>query len=210
MRARMLVVSTAAGESGGRPGDAILVDDFRVRDPSLWRCVGDDPGCPPRRRAEVLGHHVLADSGRDLDRSRSGQQRHVRRQLQRLSELRDEHTSRRRAACSDGVAEPDEQFRQSSARTKASTFQSSCAMTWTSLMSTSCRRDECRARRPCSCGPPARIAAIDGAARRKGEDTLGAKRRRMPWVAKIKREDPFRPEDSNELYAQCKRICKRH
>jgi hypothetical protein len=28
----------------------------------------------------------------------------------------------------------------------------------------------------------------------------------MPWVAKIKREDPFRPEDSNELYAQCKRI----
>jgi hypothetical protein len=43
-------------------------------------------------------------------------------------------------------------------------------------------------------------------ARRKGEDTLGAKRRRMPWVAKIKREDPFRPEDSNELYAQCKRI----
>ena len=43
-------------------------------------------------------------------------------------------------------------------------------------------------------------------ARRQGEDTLGAKRRRMPWVAKIKREDPFRPEDSNELYAQCKRI----
>jgi len=28
----------------------------------------------------------------------------------------------------------------------------------------------------------------------------------MPWVAKIKREDPFRPEDSIELYAQCKRI----
>jgi hypothetical protein len=43
-------------------------------------------------------------------------------------------------------------------------------------------------------------------ARRKGEDTSGAKRRRMPWVAKIKREDPFRPEDSNELHAQCKRI----
>jgi hypothetical protein len=28
----------------------------------------------------------------------------------------------------------------------------------------------------------------------------------MPWVAKIKREDPFRPEDSNELHAQCERI----
>jgi NAD(P)-dependent dehydrogenase (short-subunit alcohol dehydrogenase family) len=28
----------------------------------------------------------------------------------------------------------------------------------------------------------------------------------MPWVAKIKREDPFKPEDSNELYVQCKRI----
>jgi hypothetical protein len=28
----------------------------------------------------------------------------------------------------------------------------------------------------------------------------------VPWVARIKREDPFRPEDSNELYAQCKRI----
>lgn len=28
----------------------------------------------------------------------------------------------------------------------------------------------------------------------------------MPWVAKIKREDSFRPEDSNELHAQCKRF----
>jgi hypothetical protein len=28
----------------------------------------------------------------------------------------------------------------------------------------------------------------------------------MPWVAKIKREDPFRHKDSNELYAKCKRI----
>jgi hypothetical protein len=40
----------------------------------------------------------------------------------------------------------------------------------------------------------------------EGENTSDAKRRRMPWVAKITREDPFRPEDSNELYAQCKRI----
>jgi hypothetical protein len=28
----------------------------------------------------------------------------------------------------------------------------------------------------------------------------------MPWIAKIKRDDPFRPEDSNELHAQCKQI----
>jgi hypothetical protein len=28
--------------------------------------------------------------------------------------------------------------------------------------------------------------------RRKGEDTFAMKRRRMPYVAKIKREDPFR------------------
>jgi len=28
--------------------------------------------------------------------------------------------------------------------------------------------------------------------RRKGEDTFAIKRRRMPYVAKIKRDDPFR------------------
>jgi hypothetical protein len=32
--------------------------------------------------------------------------------------------------------------------------------------------------------------------RRKGEDTFAAKRRRMPFMAKIRREDPFRPEDA--------------
>ena len=30
--------------------------------------------------------------------------------------------------------------------------------------------------------------------------------RRMPFVAKIKREDPFRPNDAQEIYAMCSRI----
>ncbi|MBV8187174.1 MAG: hypothetical protein JO339_08040 [Alphaproteobacteria bacterium] len=42
--------------------------------------------------------------------------------------------------------------------------------------------------------------------RRKGEDTVAAKKRRMPFVAKIKREDPFRPEDEREVQAMCWRI----
>jgi hypothetical protein len=42
--------------------------------------------------------------------------------------------------------------------------------------------------------------------RRKGEDTIAAKRRRMPYVAKIRREDPFRPEDAREVEAACRRI----
>jgi hypothetical protein len=42
--------------------------------------------------------------------------------------------------------------------------------------------------------------------RRKGEDTFAAKRWRMPFVAKIRREDPFRPEDGREVEAMCKRI----
>lgn len=32
------------------------------------------------------------------------------------------------------------------------------------------------------------------------------KRRRMPYVAKIKRDDPFRPADSREIEAMVKRI----
>lgn len=32
------------------------------------------------------------------------------------------------------------------------------------------------------------------------------KRRRMPYVAKIKREDPFRPADSREIEAMVRRI----
>ena len=32
------------------------------------------------------------------------------------------------------------------------------------------------------------------------------KRRRMPYVAKIKREDPFRPDDSREIEAMVRRI----
>jgi len=43
-------------------------------------------------------------------------------------------------------------------------------------------------------------------ARRKGEDTFDQKRRRMPFVAKIKREDPFRATDSREINAMVKRI----
>ncbi len=43
-------------------------------------------------------------------------------------------------------------------------------------------------------------------ARRKGEDTKAAKRRRMPYVAKIKREDPFRPEDAREVECACRRV----
>jgi hypothetical protein len=42
--------------------------------------------------------------------------------------------------------------------------------------------------------------------RRKGGDTVAAKKRRMPFVAKIKREDPFRPEDEREVQAMCRRI----
>jgi hypothetical protein len=42
--------------------------------------------------------------------------------------------------------------------------------------------------------------------RRKGEDTFAAKRRRMPFMAKIKRDDPFRPEDTRQIEAMCRRI----
>ena len=42
--------------------------------------------------------------------------------------------------------------------------------------------------------------------RRKGEDTFAMKRRRMPYVAKIKREDPFRLADRREIEAMVKRI----
>jgi hypothetical protein len=42
--------------------------------------------------------------------------------------------------------------------------------------------------------------------RRKGEDTFAMKRRRMPYVAKIKREDPFRVADRREIDAMVRRI----
>jgi hypothetical protein len=42
--------------------------------------------------------------------------------------------------------------------------------------------------------------------RRKGEDTFAAKRRRMPFVAKIKRDDPFAVADSREIDGMCRRI----
>jgi hypothetical protein len=43
-------------------------------------------------------------------------------------------------------------------------------------------------------------------ARRKGEDTLDRKRRRMPFTAKIRREDPFCSADQREIEAMCRRI----
>jgi hypothetical protein len=42
--------------------------------------------------------------------------------------------------------------------------------------------------------------------RRRGEDSIASKKRRMPYVAKIKRDDPFRPEDEREIEAMCRRI----
>ena len=42
--------------------------------------------------------------------------------------------------------------------------------------------------------------------RRKGEDTFAIKRRRMPYVAKIRREDPFRAADSREIESMVRRI----
>jgi len=41
--------------------------------------------------------------------------------------------------------------------------------------------------------------------RRKGEDTFAMKRRRVPYVAKIKREAPFRPADTHEIEAMVRR-----
>ena len=35
---------------------------------------------------------------------------------------------------------------------------------------------------------------------------VASKRRRLPYVTKIKRGDPFRPEDEREIEAMCKRI----
>jgi hypothetical protein len=35
---------------------------------------------------------------------------------------------------------------------------------------------------------------------------VASRRRRLPYVAKIKRDDPFRPEDEREIEAMCKRI----
>ena len=42
--------------------------------------------------------------------------------------------------------------------------------------------------------------------RRRGEDSMASRKRRMPFVAKIKRDDPFRPVDEREIEAMCKRI----
>jgi hypothetical protein len=42
--------------------------------------------------------------------------------------------------------------------------------------------------------------------KRKSEDTADRKRRRMPFVAKIRRDDPFMPEDAQEIHRMCRRI----
>ena len=42
--------------------------------------------------------------------------------------------------------------------------------------------------------------------RRKGEDSIASRKRRMPFVAKIRRDDPFRLEDEREIEAMCRRI----
>ena len=42
--------------------------------------------------------------------------------------------------------------------------------------------------------------------RRKGEDTFAMKRQRMPYVAKTKRDDPFRSADRREIDAMVRRI----
>ena len=42
--------------------------------------------------------------------------------------------------------------------------------------------------------------------RRRGEDSIASKKRRMPFVAKIKRDDPFCREDEREIEVICKRI----
>jgi hypothetical protein len=43
-------------------------------------------------------------------------------------------------------------------------------------------------------------------AQHKSVDTLDRKRRRMPFTAKIKREEPFCSADQREIYAMCRRI----
>jgi hypothetical protein len=40
----------------------------------------------------------------------------------------------------------------------------------------------------------------------RSEDTFQVKRRRMPYAAKIKRDDPFRSADKREIEAMVKRI----
>lgn len=43
-------------------------------------------------------------------------------------------------------------------------------------------------------------------AKRKSEDTLDKKRRRMPFVAKIKRDDPFTSADTQDIHRMCRRV----
>jgi len=50
------------------------------------------------------------------------------------------------------------------------------------------------------------VFSVEWTMRRKGEDRFVMKRRRMPFAAKIKRGDPFRPADRHEIEAMVKRI----
>ena len=41
---------------------------------------------------------------------------------------------------------------------------------------------------------------------RTSRNPVASRRRRLPYVAKIKRGDPFRPEDERDIASMCKRI----
>jgi hypothetical protein len=41
---------------------------------------------------------------------------------------------------------------------------------------------------------------------RRSGTTIESRKRRLPYIAKIKRDDPFRPEDEREIEAACRRI----
>ena len=55
-------------------------------------------------------------------------------------------------------------------------------------------------------GDPVRQKRELGMGRGKSADTPAAQARRMPFVAKIKRQDPFCPNDAQEINAMCRRI----
>jgi hypothetical protein len=55
-------------------------------------------------------------------------------------------------------------------------------------------------------GNPVALGGAIDMGRRKGEDSIASKKRRMPYVAKIKRDDPFCPNDErnrSHVQAHC-------
>jgi hypothetical protein len=42
--------------------------------------------------------------------------------------------------------------------------------------------------------------------RRRDADSITSRKRRMPFIAKIRRDDPFRSDDEREIAAMCRRI----